>query len=39
MIPSPTSSIAIDIKLPIIYTGPYHHVPLEEPRHCIVDIV
>jgi hypothetical protein len=39
MIRSPPTSVAIDIKLPIVYTGPYRPVPLEEPHHTIVDMV
>ena len=39
MIRSPPSSVAIDIKLPIVYTGPYRSPPLEEPYHCAVDMV
>ena len=39
MIRSPPTSVVIDIKLPIVYTGPYRPVPLEEPHHTIVDMV
>lgn len=39
MIPSPPSSVAINVKLPIVYTGPYRPPPVEEPYHCVVDMV